>query len=227
MLEHEARPLWLWLIIKRSAKNMTAISEMSVDELTRILTASKWALGVLAVLIAIAGVFNQWVSDRITKLQRAAKIEAQQRLDQSEAELRDTKAKTARLEARLAPRALSEAEWLCVAERLVEFPGTQFQFVSYQDDAEVKGVVVPLIKTLIRAGWKGMPAQEFLMADLFEGIAIEYAPESEPALGPPARALAAALSDRGILAVAVTNRDLVGRSDRIRVKVGKKPSHKE
>jgi hypothetical protein len=203
---------------------MTPLSEMSVDELGKVLTGSKWVLGILAVLIAMAGIFNQWVSDRIAKLQASAKVETQRRLEQSEAELRETKAKTAKLEIKLAPRALSETAWLAISERLLDYPGTQFQFVSYQDDAEVKGLVMPMIKSLLKAGWKGLPAQEFLMIDLFEGVAVEYAPESEKTLGPAARALAAALNAHNIAANSVQDQGLASHPDRLRIKVGKKPS---
>jgi hypothetical protein len=91
---------------------MTPLSKMSVDELNTLLTGSKWVLGILAVLIAMAGIFNQWVSDRIAKLQASAKVEAQRQLEQSESELRETKAKTVKLETKLSPRALPEAALL-------------------------------------------------------------------------------------------------------------------
>ncbi len=62
---------------------MTPLNEMSLDELNRVLAGSKWLLGGLAVLIALAGIFNQWVSDRIAKLQARAKIEAQRVLNKA------------------------------------------------------------------------------------------------------------------------------------------------
>lgn len=120
-------------------------SSLSIDDLNRILTASKWALGIFAVLTAFAGLFNQWVSDEISRLQSVQKIEAQKKLQISEAELRETREKTAQLEARLAPRVLTSEEQQAIVEAVRPFAGTQFQFTSYQDDAEVKGLVLPLI----------------------------------------------------------------------------------
>ncbi|MCW0207100.1 MAG: hypothetical protein OJK14_08365 [Achromobacter sp.] len=196
---------------------------MSIDELNRLLTASKWTLGVLAVLTALAGIFNQWVSDRIGVLQTEQKVESQRKLEASESELRQTKARTEQLEARLAPRSLSPAQIQSIRDHLTPYAGTKFQFVSYQDDAEVHGLVLQLIPMLQQAGWKGLPAQEFLMASLVVGVTIEYAPASKRALERPAIAFADALTKNGIVATTVANPELAERADRIRVKVGKKP----
>ncbi|MGE3175943.1 MAG: hypothetical protein AB7O32_00620 [Vicinamibacterales bacterium] len=197
---------------------------MSIETLTRILTASKWVLGVLAVLTAIAGVFNQWVSDRITSLQNREKSDAQRRLQLSQEELRQTREKTERLEAVLAPRILSEEQQTAIAARLRAYATTQFEFVSYQDDGEVRGLVISLIKTLQAARWKGLPARAFLMASLIEGVIIQIAPASEGSLGPAARALAAALNETGIAARVAQTDELAEFADRVQVKVGKKPS---
>ena len=94
---------------------------MSVDDLNKMLTASKWVLGILAVLIAVAGIFNQWISDRIARLQVKEKIRAHEQLQVSEAELQRTKAKTAELEAKLAPRVLTETQQATIAKKLEHF----------------------------------------------------------------------------------------------------------
>jgi hypothetical protein len=56
-------------------------SNYTAEQLGRILGISKWVLGVLAVLTAGAGIFNQWLSDRIADLQQSDKEKAQQRLE--------------------------------------------------------------------------------------------------------------------------------------------------
>lgn len=203
---------------------MTPLTQMSVDELNRILTGSKWLLGSLAVLTALAGIFNQWVTDRVARLQAAAKVESQKRLESSEAELRLTKEKTIRLETRLAHRSLSDSQWAILSAGLTQYAGTQFEFTSYQDDAEVRGLVMPMIKGLLSAGWKGLPARDFLMASLVEGVVIEYAPESAKTLGPPARALCDALNAKRISTTIAPNSELTGFGDRLKIKVGKKPT---
>ena len=200
------------------------LAAMSIVDLNRTLTASKWALGIFAVLTALAGLFNQWVTDEITRLQSAQKAEAQLKLEKSEAELRETKKRTAQLEARLAPRSLTPEQQRVVVAAVTSFAGTQFQFTSYQDNAEVKGLVVSLIKLLLDAGWKGLPAQDFLMDSLVEGVVVEYAPASRGALAPAAAALVDSLNSQGITAEARENPELKDFADRIKIKVGKKPS---
>lgn len=115
------------------------LSFMSIDELNRILAISKWALGILALLTALAGIFNQWGSDRIGVLQAEQKIESQKKLAASESELRQTKTRTEQLEARFAPRELSATQVQSIKEHLKGYAGTQFQFVSYQDDEKPSG----------------------------------------------------------------------------------------
>ena len=196
---------------------------MSVDDLNKMLTASKWVLGILAVLIAVAGIFNQWISDRIARLQVKEKIRAHEQLQVSEAELQRTKAKTAELEAKLAPRVLTETQQATIAKKLEHFAGTQFEFASYQEEAEVRALVLPLITTLLAAGWKGFPAREMLMGGLVQGVVIEYAPRKDQSLALAAAALGEALHTEGIAASTAPNSELDAYPDRIRVKVGKKP----
>ena len=199
------------------------LDSMSIDELNRVLTASKWALGILAVLTALTGIFNQWLGDRIGVLQAEQRSASQKKLEASESELLRTKARTAQLEVRLAPRSLSPDQIQSIRDHLSPFPGIQFQFVSYQDDAEVKNLVLQLIKTLLSAGWKGLPAQEFLMASLVVGVTVEYAPSSKEALERPAAVFADALNRNGIAATVKANPELADRPDQVRVMVGKKP----
>lgn len=58
---------------------MAFYESWTVDQLTRALTASKWVLGISGVVFAFVGVANQWITDRISTLQRAEKTVAQER----------------------------------------------------------------------------------------------------------------------------------------------------
>jgi hypothetical protein len=199
------------------------LDSMSIDELNRVLTLSKWALGILAVLTAFTGIFNQWLGDRISVLQTEQKAESQRKLEASESELHRTKARTAQLEMRLAPRSLSPDQKASIRDHISNFQGTQFEFVSYQDDAEINGLVIQLIETLLSAGWRGLPAREFLMASLIVGVTVEYEPSSKEALERPATAFADALNRNGITATVKANPELSDYPDRVRIMVGKKP----
>jgi hypothetical protein len=49
---------------------MTFYEHYTLDQLNRALTASKWLLVIFGVVLACAGILNQWLSDRIATLQR-------------------------------------------------------------------------------------------------------------------------------------------------------------
>jgi len=114
----------------------------SVDQLNRVLSASRWVLGSLEVFTAAAGVFNQWIAERVADLQRADKSKAQERLSVSESELEATKAKTAEVAARLArvtePRNLTAEQSRTLKALLPAGPRGKvvLTFLSVERDAE-------------------------------------------------------------------------------------------
>ena len=78
-----------------------------------------------------------------------------------------------------------------------------------------------LIRVLIGAGWKGLPAKGFLMAQLEFGVRIEYAPEKAAEYAGAANALASALNEAGLAAEAGVKASI--DADSITIRVGKKP----
>ncbi len=88
--------------------SMAFYESLTVEQLERALTISKWVLAVFGVLFAIAGVANQWLSSRISTLQETAKATAQERVGRTQQELEATKAKVANLEARVRPPTTAE-----------------------------------------------------------------------------------------------------------------------
>ena len=78
----------------------------NLEQLSRILTVSRWALGIFAIVTAGIGILNQCISDRISVLQKAEKTTAETRL------------KTA--EEKLAPRALSSKQEQILSSSLKE-----------------------------------------------------------------------------------------------------------
>ena len=60
----------------------------TADELHGVLTASRWIAGLLILLGVIAVAFNQWLTHRISVLQKAERVETSQRLVERETELR-------------------------------------------------------------------------------------------------------------------------------------------
>ncbi len=126
-----------------------------------------------------------------------------------------------KIEQKLAPRSLSGEQQLAVVEGIKRFAPQPFRFVSYQDDPEVVHLVHGLIRVLIGAGWKGLPAKGFLMAQLEFGVRIEYAPEKAAEYAGAANALASALNEAGLAAEAGVKASI--DADSITIRVGKKP----
>jgi hypothetical protein len=59
---------------------MALFDGYNIEQLNRILTLSRWILLTLALLIAIAGILNQYISDKIYRFQKVEKDIAEQRL---------------------------------------------------------------------------------------------------------------------------------------------------
>lgn len=80
---------------------------MSADELQRLASILRW-VGLIVTFVGVAITFgSHLVADRLHVVQSTDKTKAQERLLATESELEHTKVKTADLERRLAPRALT------------------------------------------------------------------------------------------------------------------------
>ncbi|MBL9201316.1 MAG: hypothetical protein JNL39_12465 [Opitutaceae bacterium] len=121
---------------------MALFEGYSGDDLNRVLNFSRWTLGILALFTAAAGVFNQWVTERIADLQRAEKTKAHERLKASEEELAATKARTAevagQLERLTVPRRLTEVQRAILRKNLPTGPRGKVivTFLSVERDAQ-------------------------------------------------------------------------------------------
>jgi len=107
---------------------MSFFEGWSIEQLNRLLSASRWILGVFAVLTAIAGVFNQYVSDKISILQKTEKQNAEDRFKAAEVKIKTTEegarkleeqVKTSEqarleLEQKVAPRKLTDKQIQCL-----------------------------------------------------------------------------------------------------------------
>ena len=90
---------------------------MGADELQRLDSILRW-VGLFVTALGVALTFgSHFIADRLFVAQRADKIQAQERLKITEAELEQTKLKTAELAKRLAPRTLTTEQ----RERFIKF----------------------------------------------------------------------------------------------------------
>jgi len=90
---------------------------MSADDLQRLASVLRW-VGLIVTAVGVVITFGSYyIADKLLVVQRADKVQAQERLKTTEAELEQTKIKTADLERRLAPRTLTPDQ----RERFVRF----------------------------------------------------------------------------------------------------------
>lgn len=154
---------------------------------------------------------------------KAQAAQANERAAEANKKAEEERLARLKLEVRLAPRSLTGAQQQAIVGRIKPFAPQQFEFVSYQEDQEVRGLVETLILILLMAGWRGLPPREMLMGGLVVGVIIEFAPDKTEVFGPAATALAEILTSEGIDAMATANDEITNYPDRIKIKVGKKP----
>lgn len=94
---------------------MPLFEGFTVDQLNRMLSLSRWGLGLFGVLTASVGILNQYISDRIAIVQKAEKEKAAVRQREAEeilvtarAEASSAKKLVAELEAKQKPRVLPD-----------------------------------------------------------------------------------------------------------------------
>jgi len=177
---------------------MTLPDEYSIPQLNRLLTVSKWALGFFAVFTALAGLFNQYVSDRIARLQTLERNVAEDRLKSAETSSRDANARAkaaedaagtanrdaeeARkraetIEAKLAPRVLSAAQIRSLeagfALARAEGRATAGIIVaSKMFDAEAQQLADAISQTIVAGGWDTRASKTAVVT--FSGIRVVY-----------------------------------------------------
>lgn len=193
------------------------------------------AVGVIATfLIVVSGKVKEDALKRELAAASERIAEASVRIEETTARAAEANARAAeankiaeeerharvRIEQRLAPRSLSGEQQKNIAEKLRQFATQSFEFLSYQDDQEVRGLVLMIAQSLLAAAWQGVKPTSFLAFDLIIGVIIEYPTNESKAA---ATALANALLGEGITASASLNQKYTEHTERIRIRVGKKP----
>lgn len=83
---------------------------MGADELQRLASILRW-VGLIVTALGVVLTFgSHYIADKLHVVQSAEKVQAQERLKVTEAELEQTKLKTAELAKRLAPRTLTSEQ---------------------------------------------------------------------------------------------------------------------
>ena len=163
---------------------MNFLTNYSAEDLARLLTISRWGLGIFAVLTAIAGLFTQYITDRISDLQRADKKAAEQRLAVAEQQIQTTETARRILEEKIAPRVLTDSQGSKLAELLRSIKQSEPVVVaSRMMDSESLGYGRQILSAFQRAGWQA--AHTELSSHSFPGVALFFNPPNaqSPAFG--------------------------------------------
>jgi hypothetical protein len=162
------------------------------------------------------------VADRLLVVQRNDKIEAQERLKQTEAELRDAKTKAAKaletateLDKRQAPRTIPTAAGLEMVANLKEFSGQKYTAVIASTGGDVQPLWSSIDQLLTQAGWTrvkpaglavGNPPAGVLIAPS-PGIILAIDESSRDSIGPAVEYLSKSLNLINIDTVLTFGRD--------------------
>jgi hypothetical protein len=156
---------------------MNLLGSQSPEELAKLLTIARWGLAIFAVLTAIAGLFTQYISDRISSLQRAEKKAAEQRLATAEERIQIAEAARRTIEETIAPRVLSEPQALKLVTLLRLLKQSEPLVVaSRMMDSESFGYGRQILGVFQQAGWQA--AHTELSSHSFPGVALFFHPKN-------------------------------------------------
>lgn len=130
---------------------------------------------------------------------------------------------TARLNARLADRTLSDSQLSSLIENLKPFAGQAFQVVPYWGDKESTGIADRITGGLTKAGWVFVKLETYTMLPGgLVGVDVYVHPESDQRIQQAAAALVRTLNEHGIVAELRHKNDPGHPDDKIMLSVGAK-----
>jgi hypothetical protein len=212
---------------------------MTTEELQNWARLLRWiGLGVTAIGLLITFA-SHVVADKLLVVQRNDKLQAQERLKQSEADLRAAQQQAAQalhtateIEKQQSPRVISNDQANEIAASLKGFAGQSYTAGLASAGNDVRPLWQRLNQILTDAGWirvdpaglaVGSPPAGVLVAPT-PGLSLGIDPGSREALGPRVAALARSLNRIGIDTTLIFDRDpKETRMDVITIIIGPKP----
>lgn len=183
---------------------------MTADELQRWASILRWVgLSVTAVGVLIT-FGSHYIADKLLVVQRTEKTQAQERLKASEAELQATKAKTAELAHKLAPRQLTAEQCTTFIAALAKTPKGPVGIVYVSPQPESTGFVEQIRSLLTDAGFTIPAKSEYSLGYTIAApapwfIAVIAVAGQEPPYALPIRQ---AFKEIGIDAIGTDGRDI-------------------
>ena len=218
------------------ANNTSSGSSMSTSgwfHIVGLISAFALGAGFIAALVSVglSWKLNRELQTDLVKLQTDL-TNAQIALGTVEKELAEARTKQAEAEKqlleikeRLAFRSIDPQKASQISEVLKSFAPQSFDVLWYLDDDESTSFANEIYRVLLNAGWLLKRSGDFLAMSLEKGVGIEYAEEKTADFSPAANALSVALQKAGVASVTITVRSNTDKNvtDRIRIRVGKKP----
>jgi hypothetical protein len=129
----------------------------NIDQLSRLLTFSKWILIGLGVVFVALVLLNQWAAGRISALKEEERQRTQQQLRAARTELSRTKAKTNELTAELsrfvAPRSLTEEQAAALRQCLTDGPRGAVVMAPLKAESDAEAYAGQIAKVLSDTGF--------------------------------------------------------------------------
>ena len=153
---------------------MLFLEGYQVEQLQRILTFTKWLLGIVGVILVCVAVVNQWLSARISHLQEEEKAAAEQRLRSSQAQLSVANARAAEATSELsrftAPRQLTENQIALLRKCLPHGPRGKVVMASLKVESDAEPYAAQIAKVLTESGFDVTLAKTIWLQLAVKGI---------------------------------------------------------
>ena len=148
---------------------MPLFEAYSLDQLSRFLTFSKWALVVCGVVFIVFAILNQWAQGRIAALKDEEARQTQQQLRASRTELARTKAVTTELTAKtnelseelsrfVAPRTLPPEQIDALQKCLADGPRGSVVIASLKTESDAEAYATQISNLLSETGFTVTPS---------------------------------------------------------------------
>jgi hypothetical protein len=102
------------------------------------------------------------------------------------------------LEARLAPRTLTEEQQTRLTSLLSPFSGTEVDVITFGDTSEIGNISMTILRCLQNATWEVYPAKAMGSSAVVTGILVGVRPNTDATIGNAAKTLILALQSVGI-----------------------------
>lgn len=133
---------------------------MTKEELEVALSNADFWIQIFAVLVAIGivgevafGIRHWLLNKQLHRLEETEERDRQAELVRLTKETEEARLATAKIQEKLAPRALSDGQRERIAEKLKQFAGTEFRASMTLNDLEAKDLLYTMLEVFRDAGW--------------------------------------------------------------------------